>query len=120
MASKEIQAFLDALRDKPKKSESGSIEEQRAGMDKFMSYQTIPDNVLIDDFTLAHQPARKYFTDGVREDATVLYLHGGGYNVGSLDSHHSFHGPSRRCVQNLGQRAGLLPRARTTLSCGTR
>jgi acetyl esterase/lipase len=50
----------------------------------------VPDNVLIDDFTLANRPARKYFTPGVREDATLLYLHGGGYRVGSLDSHHSF------------------------------
>jgi len=90
MASKEMQAFLDGMRDKPKKSKSGSIEEQRTGLDKFMSYLKVPDDVLIDDFTLADRPARKYFTPGVREDATLLYLHGGGYRVGSLDSHHSF------------------------------
>ncbi len=90
MASKEMQAFLATLPDQPKKSESGSVEQERAVMDKFMAYQKVPDNVLIDDFTLAHCPARKYFTPGVREDATLLYFHGGGYRVGSLDSHHSF------------------------------
>lgn len=90
MASKEMQAFLDELRDMPKKGKSGSIKEQRALTDEFMAGQPVPENVLIDDFTLANRPARKYFTPGVREDATLLYLHGGGYKVGSLDSHHSF------------------------------
>jgi acetyl esterase/lipase len=90
MASKEMRAFLDGLRDMPKKEKHGSIEEQRAVTDEYMSGQPVPENVLIDDFTLANRPARKYFTPGVREDATLLYLHGGGYKVGSLDSHHSF------------------------------
>jgi acetyl esterase/lipase len=90
MASTEVQAILERLQDKPKKKDLGSIEEQRAETDKFMADQHVPDNVLIDDFTLAGRPARKYFTSGVREDATLLYLHGGGYSVGSLDSHHSF------------------------------
>ena len=90
MASNEMRAFLDALRDSPKKGESGSIAEQRAITDDAMAGEPVPENVLIDDFTLADRPARKYFTPGVREDATLLYLHGGGYRVGSLDSHHSF------------------------------
>ena len=90
MASEEMRAFLDGLRDSPKKGQSGSIEEQRAITDEFMAGQPVPENVLIDNFTLANRPARKYFTPGVREDATLLYLHGGGYRVGSLDSHHSF------------------------------
>jgi len=90
MASEQMQLFLEGLRDKPNKNKSGSIEEQRAGTDKFMANQDVPDNVLIDDFTLADRPARKYFTEGVREDATLLYFHGGGYRVGSLDSHQSF------------------------------
>jgi acetyl esterase/lipase len=50
----------------------------------------VPEGVLIDEFLLAGRPARKYFVPNVREDATLLYLHGGGYCVGSLDSHHSF------------------------------
>ena len=90
MASNEMRAFLDALRDSPKKGKSGSIAEQRAITDDVMAGEPVPENVLIDDFTLADRPARKYFTPGVREDATLLYLHGGGYRVGSLDSHHSF------------------------------
>jgi acetyl esterase/lipase len=90
MASEQMQAFLDEIRKMPPKGDMGSIEEQRAMTDEFMSGQTLPDDILIDDYTLADRPARKYFTPGVREDATLLYLHGGGYRVGSLDSHQSF------------------------------
>lgn len=90
MASDEMQVFLEGLKEKPSKNKLGSIEEQRADTDMFMANQAVPRNVLIDDFTLAGRPARKYFTEGVREDATLLYLHGGGYRVGSLDSHQSF------------------------------
>jgi acetyl esterase/lipase len=90
MASTEMQAFLEGLQDKPKKKDLGSIEEQRAVTDEFMANQPVPASVLIDDYTLAGRPARKYFTEGVREDASLLYFHGGGYTVGSLDSHQSF------------------------------
>jgi acetyl esterase/lipase len=85
-----MQLFLDGMKEQPKKIKSGSIEQQRAVTDQFMANQAVPDNVLIDDYTLAGRPARKYFTEGVREDASLLYLHGGGYTVGSLDSHQSF------------------------------
>lgn len=89
MPSNEMQAFLDSLKAQPIKAKSGTIDEQRANTDAAMAHQPMPEDILIDDYTLAGRPARKYFTSGVREDASLLYFHGGGYNVGSLDSHHS-------------------------------
>jgi hypothetical protein len=74
MASDEMQVFLEGLKEKPSKNKLGSIEEQRADTDMFMANQAVPRNVLIDDFTLAGRPARKYFTEGVREDATLLLI----------------------------------------------
>lgn len=90
MASRELQAFIEGFRNQPKKEKPGSFAEQRREVDESLGNQDVPVDVLIDDFTLAGRPARKYFTPGVREDATLLYLHGGGYNVGSLNSHHTF------------------------------
>ncbi|MGI9262934.1 MAG: alpha/beta hydrolase [Woeseiaceae bacterium] len=87
MPSEQMQAFLASIAEGSKKKKTGTIEEQRAETDAFMAGQELPSDVLIDDFTLAGRPARKYFRAGVREDATMLYLHGGGYRVGSLDSH---------------------------------
>ena len=89
MASEQMQAFLDAMGDQPKQRDTRPIEEQRVGLDEFMSTQTIPDHVVIVNLEVAGRPARRYRPTGAREDRGVLYLHGGGYTVGSLDSHQS-------------------------------
>jgi len=89
MASEQMQAFLDAMGDQPKQRDTRPIEEQRAGLDEFMSTQPIPDDVEIVDFELAGRPARRYLPKGARTDRGVLYLHGGGYTVGSLDAYQS-------------------------------
>lgn len=90
MASTELQDFIESFRAKPRKKKSESLVEQRSEVDQSLSNQEFPDEVLVDDFMLAGRPARKYFKMHVREDATLLYFHGGGYTVGSLDTHHSF------------------------------
>ena len=88
MPSEQMQAFLDAMGDQPKQKDKRPIEEQRAGLDEFMSGQKIPDDVVIVDLEVAGRPARRYLPKEAPTDRCVLYLHGGGYTVGSLDSHH--------------------------------
>jgi len=89
MASEQMRAFLDAMGDQPKPRDTRPIEEQRAGLDELMSTLPIPDDVEIVDFELAGRPARRYVPKGARTDRGVLYLHGGGYTVGSLDAYQS-------------------------------
>jgi acetyl esterase/lipase len=90
MASEQMQAFLDAMvGEQNKKKDERPIEEQRAGLDAFMSYLPIPENVDIVDLELAGRPARRFLPNGARTDRGVLYLHGGGYYVGSLDAYRS-------------------------------
>jgi acetyl esterase/lipase len=88
MASEQMQAFLNAIKDQPKKRDTRTIEEQRAGLDALMSSQQIPDNTDIVDLELAGRPARQYLPIEARTDRGVLYLHGGGYTIGSLDAYH--------------------------------
>ena len=90
MASLEMQRFLDRNAAGQDKGKHLPIEDQRLNFDAFMAGLQLPDSILIDDYTLAGRPARKYFTSGVREDASLLYFHGGGHLTGSLDSHQSF------------------------------
>ena len=90
MASEQMQAFLDEIKTMPQKVNKGTFEEQRKECDDFFSGFAAPGYVLIDEYSLAGRPARKYFTSGVREDATLLYLHGGGYTVGSLNAYNAF------------------------------
>ena len=91
MVSDKMKALLEGMKSARSQAKKQlPIEQQRADLERYVSHLKVPEGVLIDDFLLAGRPARKYFTPKVREDATVLYLHGGGYCVGSLDSHHSF------------------------------
>ena len=90
MASMEMQKFLSSFAAGQDKGKHLPIEDQRRNFDAFMTHLQVPEGILIDDYTLAGRPARKYFTSGVREDASLLYFHGGGHLTGSLDSHHSF------------------------------
>ena len=90
MASMEMQKFLSSFAAGQDKGKHLPIEDQRRNFDAFMTHLQVPEGILIDDYTLAGRPARKYFTPGVREDATLLYFHGGGHLSGSLNSHHSF------------------------------
>ena len=90
MASSEMQRLLDSFATGQDKGKQLPIEDQRRNFDALMTHLQVPEGILIDDYTLAGRPARKYFTAGVREDASLLYFHGGGHLSGSLDSHHSF------------------------------
>ena len=54
-----------------------------------LSDQPVPDNVDIVDLEVAGRPARKYLAKGARTDRGILYLHGGGYVMGSLNTHNS-------------------------------
>ena len=46
-----------------------------------------PAGTTTTDFTIGHVPVRHYAMSGVTSDVTLLYLHGGGYVVGGLESH---------------------------------
>ena len=89
MASEKMQAFLDAMGDQPKPRATRPIEVQRAELDEYMSHLQVPENVDIVDLEMAKRPARRYLPKGARTDRGMLYLHGGGYTVGSLNAYQS-------------------------------
>jgi monoterpene epsilon-lactone hydrolase len=66
---------------------SGPIEEQRAAMDAASVGAPPPEGISIETTELGGRPAEWLTPDGVGRTAAVLYLHGGGYCAGSLDSH---------------------------------
>ncbi len=66
---------------------SGSIDEQRAAMASLAADAPAPAGVEVEATTLADRRAEWLRPDGADTEAAVLYLHGGGYCTGSLDSH---------------------------------
>ncbi|MEV0245272.1 alpha/beta hydrolase [Nocardia sp. NPDC050712] len=62
---------------------------QRKLMDVGSALQWLPDNTVVHRLRLAGRPAEKLTVRGKSAAGAVLYLHGGGYTVGSLATHRS-------------------------------
>lgn len=90
---------------------TGTVAAMRAGFETQQSGLPIPPDVDALDITVAGRPARRIRTPGVREDRGTLYLHGGGYVMGSLNTHHELMGRIARSTnaQVLGLDYRLAP-----------
>jgi acetyl esterase/lipase len=75
----------------------GSLEERRALMDSFG--QAAPDDVVVTPVDAGGVPGEWVEAPEAVDDRVVLYLHGGGYHMGSLASH-------RLLVSRLSAEAG--------------
>ena len=85
-----IRAFLEeGEKLYPENAVNFTMAEQRAFYDKYCAHfaGARPAGVKVEDFMVRDVPCRHYVPQG--PSATLLYLHGGGFVVGGLDSHDS-------------------------------
>jgi len=82
-----------------------SIEQRRAQYDRAERVFPTPDDVLREAVVAPERPAEWLAPPGARTDAVVLYLHGGGYVIGSPRSHRHLAAAIARAA---GTRALLL------------
>lgn len=91
---------LDALlRSAPRSQTPPSVEEQRSGFAAVIS-RPAPDGVATRATTLGGRPALELTPSDADERRRLLYLHGGGYVIGSPATHAGL-------VGELARRAGL-------------
>lgn len=90
----EIQAFIDRTNSfYPPDAVDGSIEQQRGWYNALCKafHNDHPPGVTVQDDCIPTDacdvPVRRYGRANGSDNATVLYLHGGGFVVGGLDSH---------------------------------
>jgi monoterpene epsilon-lactone hydrolase len=86
MASKELQVIIDAFRSQPNMADL-SIEEQRAQMEIDLTRFQLPTDVHCEPVDAGGVPAEWIITPGVVTDRVICYLHGGGYVLGSINTH---------------------------------
>lgn len=67
-----------------------TVAEQREGYDKFGGLMPMPDDAVVTETTLGGVTTTIVDNTGDRPDTTILYLHGGGYVIGSYLSHQGF------------------------------
>jgi acetyl esterase len=75
----------------PADAVDASIDQQRQWYDALCAQfdRPLPEGMTTIDETIGTIPTRRYRPAGLRTGTKLLYLHGGGYVVGSLSSHHA-------------------------------
>ena len=75
-----------------------TVAEQRASYELMADIWPVPDDVSITPVEMAGRPAEWVAAPGARDDRTVLWLHGGGYVIGSLATHRDLAGRVSRAA----------------------
>jgi acetyl esterase/lipase len=105
MPSPEHEAIVAMLQAAPL-TEAPSLEEQRANYDAMLSATPVGDDVTVEPVTIEHIAADMVSVPSSAADRVILYLHGGGYVIGSNVAYRGFAGrlaratSSRVCVVN--------------------
>ena len=86
MASEELKMIVDGLRQNPV-IDGMSFGEMREGMEAMTAGLTLADDVDCHAIDAEGVPAEWTSVSGVSEESCIVYLHGGGYVVGSLNTH---------------------------------
>src|SRR5579862_3442627 len=84
MADPEIVALRAKIASRPR---SDDYQQRRRDMDARALQYGLPGDVTVEPVTANGVRAEWTATPGAAADAAILYLHGGGYVIGSLDSH---------------------------------
>ena len=85
MPSEQFQKILDAWRRRGRLPDTAPLEEMRSDFEG-MGFPA-PDDVTVEATDAGGVPAEWVTAPGADADRAVLYLHGGGYAIGSLRSH---------------------------------
>lgn len=99
MPSEDIKKVREMLAAQPSRSEM-TIPERRANSDRWDEAYPVPPEVTVASARVADVPVEWIGAPDVNEDAVLLFLHGGGYVVGSPASH-------RHLVAGLSEETGL-------------
>jgi monoterpene epsilon-lactone hydrolase len=96
MRDPEIAALREKLAQRVRPTD---IAERRKSFDAFASTYRTPPDIVVEPITVNGVPAEWTTAPDVDHSRAVLYLHGGGYVIGSLDSH-------RHLAAEVGRTAG--------------
>ena len=86
MASEQLQMIVDLLRANRSLQEP-SVEEMRAGIEAMAGVAVMPEDVSCEKVSAGGVPAEWVRAADIDPGRVILYLHGGGYVIGSINTH---------------------------------
>lgn len=91
MASAEFEQLLSMMKAQPRVLDSPDLQQMRAGMEAFAAMAQPPADVACTPVSANGVPAEWVVAPGAT-DRAILYLHGGGYVIGSIATHRDIAG----------------------------
>ncbi len=90
MASPELDRAIAMFRAAKEETQAyTTVEEFRVWYERFTAPFDLPDDAMFEQVGAGGVSAEWISTPGVSEDRVVMYLHGGGYMIGSMRTHRS-------------------------------
>jgi acetyl esterase/lipase len=86
MPSQQLQDLCNQFANRPVLA-GATLEEQRAGMESVVGGFPLPEDVVVEDVRIGAMPADWVSMPDSKKSRVVLYLHGGGYVLGSRRTH---------------------------------
>jgi epsilon-lactone hydrolase len=84
MASEQLNKVIERIKSQPQ-NPSASTEQRRAGMERIS--ERVPADVICEKVSAGGVNAEWIAAPGADADRVILYLHGGGYVIGSINTH---------------------------------
>ena len=103
MASRELTALIHLLTSRPILAHA-TVAERRQGFDLLAAKFPVAPDVMCARVDAAGVPAEWVVAPGAASGRVLLYLHGGGYAIGSLNTHRDLAGRPR--AHEAWRRAG--------------
>jgi acetyl esterase/lipase len=98
MASQQLQTIIQAIRSRPN-LHGASIEQRRAAFETVTTFFPVPQDVKAEPVDADGIPAEWIAAPGTDAERVIYYLHGGGYVIGSINTH-------REMISRLSRAAG--------------
>jgi acetyl esterase/lipase len=84
MISEQLKNVIERIKSQPQ-NPNASIEKRRAGMERISEH--VASDVTCEPVNAGGVPAEWIVAPGAVQDRVILYLHGGGYVIGSINTH---------------------------------
>ncbi len=99
MPSPEHEALVAALQEGAGVTDAPTVDEQRANYEAMLGANPMADDVAVQEITIEHVNADWVTVPQSRADRVLLYLHGGGYMIGSNRAYREYGGRLARAAQ---------------------
>lgn len=89
MVSEGMERVINLLKQQNEADVKKRVEDGRNGLEQLAAIDQIPEDVTIEEFNVKGIPSVWINTPEIEREQVILYLHGGGYVEGSINSHKS-------------------------------